>query len=257
MLPDLERLISLQRLETDRASVARIVSEVPQRQAELDARASGARAAVDQAKAHHTTVSTQRRDAEKDMASAEARLAKFRDQQGAVKTNKEYTAMIHEIETAKGDVDKWSEQVLLRMDDVDAAAAALKEQEAALKGVEAEIGKARAALDAERSEAESRLAALDAERAALVATFDNPRVLQIFEGLLRNRKVHALSQAIDGLCTECRVRLRPQVFSEVRRNDEIRQCDNCQRILYYIPPPPAAAVEEGKGQRAEGTGEGR
>ncbi|MDQ3071163.1 MAG: hypothetical protein M3R55_15715, partial [Acidobacteriota bacterium] len=160
MLPDLERLIALQRIETDRAAVGRIVRDVPIRQGELDARAGDARGAVDQAKAALASLSTAKRDAEKEMASAESRLSKFRDQQQNVKTNKEYQAMLHEIETAKADVDKWQEQVLIKMDEVDAAAAALKTSEGALKGVEAEIGVARAALDAERTEAEQKSSAL-------------------------------------------------------------------------------------------------
>lgn len=244
MLADLERLIALQRLETDRAAAARILSEIPQRQADLDTRAGEARGALEAAKDHHTSLSGERREAEKQMASAEARLAKFRDQQQQVKTNKEYTAMIHEIETAKADVDKWQEQVILRMDDVDAAAAALKVADAALKAAEAAIASERAALDAERADAEARVAALDAERTAVAATIDDPRALTIFDGLVKNRKTAALSQAIDGLCIECRVRLRPQVFAEVRRNDAIRQCDNCQRILYYVPPPAASSGAE-------------
>lgn len=253
MLADLERLIALQRIETERASAARIIHDLPARQADLDARTGQARAALEAANARHTSLSTQRRDAEKDMASAEARLAKFRDQQQQVKTNKEYTAMLHEIDTAKADVDKWQEQVILRMDDVDAAVAALKQAEAALKGVEAEVSTAKTALEQERGDAEGRLAALDAERAAISAQVQDGRGLMIFEGLIRNRRTVAVVQAADGLCSECRVRLRPQVFAEVRRNDAIRQCDNCQRILYYVPPP-AAPEEKGTGHRAEGTG---
>lgn len=251
MLADLQRLIDLQRIETERASVARIIRDLPARQAELDERSGEARAALEAAKAGHASLSTQKRDAEKEMSSAEARLAKFRDQQQQVKTNKEYTAMIHEIDMAKADVDKWQEQVILRMDDVDAAAVELARAEKTLKAAEAEIATARRALEAERGEAESRLASLDAERDALAADVEEPRALRIFDGLVKSRKTAALSQAVDGLCTECRVRLRPQVFAEVRRNDAIRQCDNCQRILYYVAPP---ALEEGTGQRAEGTG---
>jgi len=244
MLADLERLIALQRLETERASVAKIIQDNPARQAELDARTETARAALEAAKGRHTALSGERREAEKQMAAAEARLAKFRDQQQQVKTNKEYTAMIHEIDGAKADVDKWQEQVILRMDDVDAAAAELAEAEKTLKAAEAEIAAARKALDAERGEAERRLAALDAERSTVSAQIEDPRALRIFEGLVISRKTAALSKAVDGLCTECRVRLRPQVFAEVRRNDAIRQCDNCQRILYYVPPPAAAGAAE-------------
>ena len=247
MLADLERLIALQPIETERAAVARTVHDIPQRQAELDARAGSARAAVDAAKATHTSLSTERRNAEKEMASAEARLAKFRDQQSAVKTNKEYQAMLHEIETAKADVDKWQEQVLIKMDEVDAAAASLKQAEAALTVVETDIAAEVTTLDAERTVAEARLSALDTERKTLASQIEEPRALIIFDGLVKSRKTAALSQAIDGLCIECRVRLRPQVFAEVRRNDQIRQCDNCQRILYYIPPPAAAPAAEPAG----------
>lgn len=242
MLPDLERLIALQRIETDRAGVARVVHEVPQRQAALDERAAGSRAAFEEAKGRHAAVATAKREAEKEMAAAEARLSKFRDQQQNVKTNKEYQAMLHEIDTAKADVDKWQEQVLIKMDEVDEAAASFKTAEASLKSVEGEIAEAKRALDAERGEAESKLAGLDAERAKVAATIEDPRALIIFDGHVKHRRT-AVVQAVDGLCTECRVRLRPQVFSEIRRNDQIRQCDNCQRIVYYVPPPAAPAPE--------------
>ena len=44
-----------------------------------------------------------------------------------------------------------------------------------------------------------------------------------------------VAEARDGICTICHVRLRPQVFNTVRRNEEIIQCDSCNRILYFVP----------------------
>lgn len=245
MLPDLERLIALQRIETERALAARTIAEVPRRQAALDERAAEGKAAFEEARAQQAAVAAAKRDAEKDLAAAEARLSKFRDQQNAVKTNKEYQAMLHEIETAKGDVDRLSEQVLLKMDEADAAAASTKLAEAALKEVEADIAGEKAALEAEADDAGKRLAALDAEREALVGQIEDPHALFVFEGLIKTRKTVAVVEAVDGLCTECRVRLRPQVFAEIRRNDAIRQCDNCQRIVYYVPKP--ASADDGAG----------
>ena len=43
----------------------------------------------------------------------------------------------------------------------------------------------------------------------------------------------------NGLCTICHVRLRPQVFNEVRKNESIIQCDSCRRILYFVDNPEA------------------
>ena len=75
-------------------------------------------------------------------------------------------------------------------------------------------------------------------RDALAAEIDRA-VLATFEQVARNRKGIAVAEARDGMCMICHVRLRPQVFNTVRRNEEIVQCDSCQRILYFVPAPAA------------------
>ena len=63
----------------------------------------------------------------------------------------------------------------------------------------------------------------------------NPHALAVFELVSRRRNGVGVAQARDGICTVCHVRLRPQVFNTVLRNDQIIQCDSCQRILYSVP----------------------
>jgi predicted nucleic acid-binding Zn-ribbon protein len=60
-------------------------------------------------------------------------------------------------------------------------------------------------------------------------------VLAVFEKVSRRRNGVAVSEARAGICTICHVRLRPQVFNTVRRNEAIIQCDHCNRILYFVP----------------------
>lgn len=234
MLPDLERLIALQRIETERASVARIVHDVPQRQAALDERAAGGRAAFEEAKARHAAVATAKRDAEKEMASAESRLSKFRDQQQNVKTNKEYQAMQKEMSAAEHDVRTHEDRLLEHMERAETLAADLKAAESALKTEQAVTARDQTTLEAERAEIEQELARLTAARSEVVATLSRD-VLALFERVAHGRKGIAVAEARDGLCTVCHVRLRPQAFNEVKRNDGLHQCDSCTRILYYIP----------------------
>jgi hypothetical protein len=52
----------------------------------------------------------------------------------------------------------------------------------------------------------------------------------------------------------CHVRLRPQVFNEVRRNEALIQCDSCLRILYFAPAAEnggTATVEQASGKSAD------
>src|SRR5436853_567565 len=57
-----------------------------------------------------------------------------------------------------------------------------------------------------------------AERAELVRAID-PQVLAVYELVARRRNGIAVALARDGICTICHVRLRPQVFNTIRRND--------------------------------------
>ena len=73
-----------------------------------------------------------------------------------------------------------------------------------------------------------------AERIAVAARISSP-ALSLFEQLAQHRKGIALSEARAGSCTQCHVRLRPQIFNEVRRMDALIQCDSCSRILFFLP----------------------
>jgi predicted nucleic acid-binding Zn-ribbon protein len=123
---------------------------------------------------------------------------------------------------------------------------ALKGAEARLKADEAAVAAERKAIESERVENEASLKALAAERAALVKQI-SPHVVSTFEKVARIRGGQAMARAEKERCVVCQVRLRPMVFQAVMRNDEIVQCDSCQRILYFVPPaaeeqPPAAAA---------------
>ena len=60
-----------------------------------------------------------------------------------------------------------------------------------------------------------------------------PHVLAVFELVSSRRHGIGVAEARQGICSICHVRLRPQVFNTVLRNDQIVQCDSCQRILYF------------------------
>jgi hypothetical protein len=121
----------------------------------------------------------------------------------------------------------------------------VKQAEATLKNVQTKVAAERTALDEEVRQLEARLEQTAADRAALVAEI-NPSTLSVFETVARGRRGVGVAEARDGLCTACHVRIRPQVFNEVRRNDTIIQCDSCQRILYFVPLPaqPAATAPD-------------
>jgi predicted nucleic acid-binding Zn-ribbon protein len=228
MHADLQRLIELQRLDSAAHDAQRRLADAPDREKALDARLDAARQHVVTAKERLTENQNARRALEKEVAMHQGRLSKFREQAMAVKTNQEYHAVQHEISFAQTEIKKLEDTVLEGMMEGDELTDA--ELASEQKATEAD----RRAMSAEAAALQVLLDRLAVERAALVGAID-AQLLYIFEQVARKRHGVAVAEARDGICTICHVRLRPQVFNNVRRNDSIVQCDSCNRILFFVP----------------------
>src|SRR5688572_28946165 len=238
MFPDLERLIKLQRLDSTIDDARRTIAAHPQRLAAAEARLSDAQQLVDVAQQRLKDNQEARRALEKDVALYQGRLSKYRDQQAAVKTNKEYQALGHELETAQQELGGVEEKILERMMEADTLTADIKQAEGILAAKQKEIEAEKKELNEELASVEAAMTKAADGRAAILGALDRG-LLAKYEQVAKARMGVAISMATrDGSCSVCHVRLRPQVFQLVRQNDSIIQCDHCQRILYYVPPPP-------------------
>jgi uncharacterized protein len=232
--PDLQHLIRLQQLDVDIDSARRRITEIPAIQQAMDERLAAQTAAVEGVKQRLAASQSARREIENEVASVQTRLSKYKGQLTEVKTNKEYQAMQKEITTAEETVRSHEDRVLERMEETENLTRDLKEAEAELKRQQGEIAAERKALDAEAGDLRKKAEQTAAERTD-VAKALSPPALKLFEHVSKQRKGLAVAEARDGVCTVCHVRLRPQVFNEVRRAENLIQCESCLRILYFLP----------------------
>jgi predicted nucleic acid-binding Zn-ribbon protein len=235
MLPALDSLIALQALDSAAEAARRRLSDLPAAEDALSARVAEAATALDAVKARIAANHDKRRALEKDVAVVDSRLARFDDHKAAVKTNQEYTALLHEIAGAKTEKDAIEEQILMLLEEADALAAELQAAETAVADARRDGEAGRAALTAERQTLEADLRRLAAERTGHAAEVD-ARHLATYEQLLKGRRGLAVARLAGETCTACHVRLRPHSVQMVRRNDSIVQCESCQRILYFESP---------------------
>jgi predicted nucleic acid-binding Zn-ribbon protein len=241
VLPVLASLVALQRLDTAADAIRRHLAELPAAEQAIDRAWAAATSALDQAKAALSANQHDRRELEKQVAAVDTRLSRFEDHKASVKTNQEYTALLHEITTAKAEKNGIEEQILVLME---AAETLTTEVEAATQLVAATRAKGeaeRAGLTVVRSTRETELSRLKAERAVAAAPVD-ATTLARYEKILAQRKMLAVTPIAGELCTACHVRLRPAVIQQIRRNEEIFACDSCQRILYAPPVADASAT---------------
>ncbi len=238
MIPVLQSLIALQALDTAAEARRRRLAELPAAERDIETRLKASAASVEAVKARLAANTQARRELEKQVAQVDIRLARFDEHKAAVKTNHEYTALLHEIATAKSEKDAIEEQILVLLESADVVNADVKAAELSLTDAQRDGAAARAAIDAERTTLKTEIDGLMADRGRESAGIAAPALAK-YEQLLKQRKTVAVAPIEGELCTACHVRLRPAVVLQIRRNDGIVQCDSCQRILYAVPKQPA------------------
>ena len=249
MNTDLDRIITLQKLDSAAFEAQRRLAEGPEREKALAARLEAIRERLAATKAQLAENQQARREIEKDVAVHQGRLSKYREQAMAVKTNQEYHAIQKEIGFAQGEIKTLEDRILERMLEADDLTAAGKRAEQELSAEQKAVDGERRTMTSEAGELKSALERMTAERGGLISGLE-PRVLSLFEQVARKRNGIAVAEARAGICTICHVRLRPQVFNTVLRNDAITQCDHCNRILFYVPVPVAAPSPDSATQPA-------
>jgi predicted nucleic acid-binding Zn-ribbon protein len=157
-----------------------------------------------------------------------------------VKTNKEYTAILHEIEGVEREIRGREDQVIEEMEKAERLALEVKHEEAGFKLVEQESRRERAELDGRETRLREQAGRAAAERAAAAGAVGED-VRARYERVARLRG-SGVAEAKDGMCQTCHVKLRVQVWVEVKKNESLVECDSCSRILYYEPPPPVVDV---------------
>jgi predicted nucleic acid-binding Zn-ribbon protein len=234
MSDELDRLWALHELDEQAAAVHARRKLRPAERAELERRVAAERAALESQRTRVTEAQKRRRELEKDIETLSAEERKFQGQLAAVKKNEEYQALLHEIENVRKRRSEIETEVLTRMEEEDALAAARPALEKALATAERERGERVARLDADDSADAGRLAELDASRAKHIGGLPAATRTR-YERVHGLREGRAVVSVAKGSCGGCFRSLPPQMMQEARRRDRVLVCEGCGRMLVWPP----------------------
>ncbi len=240
MHPSLEHLHRLQDLERQAAALRTDIDAVDQRRREIEAPVAEAKEALDTLLQAIDDRQTQRRAGDRDVAAAQQRLTKFRQQLMAVTNAREYEAVQHEIATVEGELGTREDQTIGLLLELDELSPRADEARRVLAERQDAAGVALAGLADETQRHRLELAAVEGSIAALRPTVDKA-ALAMYDRAAKRYPRSGIAELKGELCLGCNVKNRPMIASEVRRGEKLVLCENCTRILYAVKPPPAAA----------------
>jgi len=234
----LQVLINVQALDTKIAALESEQARLPRQIEAVQAAVAQARDGVQTLKGRLDQNKKDTRAKEKDLEDAQVKRQKSEARLYEVKTNKEYSAVLVEIEEIKQEKAKIEEEVLSLMEMQERLAMEIRNAEASLKTGESQGREEEAQIRQRLAAVEAELQGLKGERESL--SRDLPKdLLADYEKLLRPRGGLAVARVlpVDGgsICGGCRMTLTPQCLQEVKQQSALLNCESCGRFLYWLP----------------------
>ncbi len=233
MLPELEALLELQRYDSQLMDIQRKLDEIPKRRDAMKASLDVAKAAHEAAKKELERVRLERRAHEKEVEVVQGEAAKLERQLLDVKTNKEYQAMLHEIQLSKSKRSDRETLVLECFEREETLAAQMKQVEQRIAEEERTLRAGEAELERESASLTQRHHSIGVDRDQV-----RPRIpathLSRYDRLSKSRDRVAVAEIRKGACGACFTGLTPQAMQEVRHNATVRECESCGRIVIWV-----------------------
>jgi predicted nucleic acid-binding Zn-ribbon protein len=200
--------------------------------AELERKNEENRAGLDRVREALETAQKNKRERDRDLEEGGQKVEKLKARTPDIKTNKEYTALLKEIETAEQENKVIEEDILKLMERIDAAASEIKAAESRSTEEAAAIETERKQLEENMAKLEAELAGVERERNELAARIDAALLAQ-YEKRSRSLSGKVVVEARGESCAGCFMSIPPQIFVNVKKNQSIISCPHCHRILYY------------------------
>ena len=148
-----------------------------------------------------------------------------------IQTQKEYVAVLKEIDVAKKANKDVEEQMQAKQQDVAVLEADLKEKQDELAALKEKSEARGAELEDLLNESEGVLLKRAQARESVAAELP-VNLLRKYQTLFKRRGGLALALASHGACLGCHMQLPPQQYNELLKVKEIQTCPHCNRILY-------------------------
>jgi len=168
---------------------------------------------------------------EVSLAAGEEKIKKHEGELAMIKTNKEYSVMLGQIESVKADISLIEEKIIGFFDSIEAAQARWAEEKKIFEEEKKKSDEAKSEIKAREVQIDAKLKELTDKRSTVSGGVEEA-VLRMYERVLENRGKSALAKIHGEICGGCNMKLRPQIINEAKMQKQLVICENCSRILY-------------------------
>jgi len=230
---DLNRLVQFQQLERQIARLNRSLGQVDDRVSALDDRLGTVTAALAAKESQLKALQQTYRSRESDVQQIAGRIQKSDEKLRAAKTNKEYQSGLKEIDDLAAKRSGIEDEMLAGLEQIEAIEEELRTLRAEYKQQQELLTTEKQAILQEASGQRATVATLQTDLSGLAQ--------RLPEGLLRIfnqvKSHHAdgvgIAPVLDAVCQGCHLNVPPQLYNELQREESLKKCPHCERIIYW------------------------
>jgi predicted nucleic acid-binding Zn-ribbon protein len=232
--PQLQTLIELQKYDARISALEAEAARLPKQIESIQSSLAEAKKQVETIKTRLDTTRKELRAKEKDLEVVGAKRSKLEARLYEVKTNKEYSAALLEIEDSKQEKAKTEEEILVLMELHERLNVEIREAEGRFKSRQEQATQDEGVVRKKLAAVEEELGSIRSERNGRARDIP-PGLLSDYERLLRARNGVAVAAVnASAVCGGCRVTIRPQAIQELRSAiTAMMRCESCGRYLYW------------------------
>jgi hypothetical protein len=240
----LESLARVQEMDNAIKSLEDGRARLPAERAAVEAGVAAADGKKAEVSERRQELEKKRRSLEQQVEDANQAVKKHQRQAFEVKTNKEYTAMLHEIEGEKKRISELEESILVLMEEADGLVAAERQEAERAAAVRREAEGKRTAIEARAARIDKELAAATEARQREFSGLPAD-IMAVYRRVSRGRQGLAVVPMVGGACGGCFSNLPTRLTVEVKAMEELITCEACGRILIW--------KEEGRAGKGQAT----
>lgn len=229
---ELDSLLKLQVIDYDLGELERSKEYLPDMMGNLNREINEAQSRFDTAAKDLEEARLRQKTLELDVKSREASLQKFQQQMMSIKTNKEYDALVAEIDAIKGDISTHETELLETIDLVTTLERNISEYKEKLDQIKENNSRQLTILQEKIGSIGSKVLEKQAERTDVTVALSR-QVLSTYERVRKGKGGAAVVAVKKRACGACYKALTPKKVQEIRKADKILTCDNCGRMLFW------------------------
>ena len=231
MQEKLQLLKELQALDVNRQSLLEQRQKFLDEQDVLQAEVDRIQGMVDSLAEEMDGLNEERRELAQALAIEEENVERSESRLPQIKTQKEYVAVLKEIDTAKKLLKELGDKIAEKDKSLAGLGEEKQEKDAELTELNQQVEARRAELGAQLAEVDGGLETMTGEREDLLGNV--PKGLRKrYDLLLDRRGGVAVVEAREGACLGCHMQLPPQQFNSLYTADEVQSCPHCNRLLF-------------------------